>query len=102
MNDRTSIVYDDLTLTLAQDPDDDVTVTDSGLEVHGRRFAFPDGDQLVVKLAEHRANDLVSRGVATKHSEGDGWVAITDTELWQELASESHTFVGEPAVGGQS
>jgi hypothetical protein len=102
MNDRISAAYDDLTLTLAQDPDDDVTVTDDGLEVHGHRFAFLDGDRLVVKLAEHRGHDLVSRGVAVHHAGGSGWVAVTDTELWLELASESHAFVGEPAVGGES
>lgn len=94
--------YDDLALELTQDPDDDVTSTDDGLLVKGRRFAFLEGDRLVLRLPGDRVDDLLARGLARKHAEGDGWVAVPDVELWSELAEEAHAFVGEPPVGRQS
>lgn len=90
---------------LLDDPDDDVTATDDALLVRGTRFAFVDGDALVVDLPSARADDLVDRGVGTRH-DADGargvWVAVDDPEDWEELASEAHGFVGEPAVGRDS
>jgi hypothetical protein len=83
-----------------------VTVTAEGLAVNGSLFAFPLEDQLVVALPAARAADLVSRDVAVAHSAdasaGGTWVRIDALDLWSELASEAHTFVGEPAVGRQS
>lgn len=102
MSELTAAAYDELALTLGQDPDADVTVTDDGLLARGRRFAFLDHDRLIVKLPGARAADLIRRRVVAGHAEGDGWVSVSNIELWLELAGESHAFVGEPAVGGQS
>lgn len=102
MDERITNAYDDLTVELAQDEDNDVTVTDEGLEVDGNLFAYLDGELLAVQLPEERAADLIERGVAEKHADGGAWVTVADPELWLELAGESHAFVGEPAVGGQS
>lgn len=86
--------------------EDDVTVAPEGLLVHGRLFAFLEGDDLVVEVPPARANDLVERGVAARFAaEGRSlrnWVRVSDPQLWPELAREAHEFVGEPPVGGQS
>lgn len=102
MSDLTTAAYDELVLTLGQDEDADVTVTDDGLLARGRRFAFLDDDRLVVKLPDARAADLIARRVVGGHAEGAGWVSVSNIELWQELGAEAHAFVGEPAVGGLS
>jgi len=98
--------YSLLSDELRADPDDDVTVTATGLAVKGKLFAFPIDDDLVVALPAGRAVDLVSRDVAAVHSAdaptGGAWVRIDALDLWSELASEAHTFVGEPAVGRRS
>lgn len=102
MSELTDKAYDEVVVTLGQDPDVDVTVTDDGLLVRGKRFAFLDDDRLVVKLPTDRAADLIARRVAGGSAEGEGWVSVSSIDLWLELAGEAHTFVGEPAVGGQS
>jgi hypothetical protein len=102
MSELTDAAYDEVVVTLGQDPDVDVTVTDDGLLAHGKRFAFLDDDHLVVKLPAARASDLIARRVAGGHEAGEGWVSVSSIDLWQELAAEAHAFVGEPAVGGQS
>ena len=98
--------YSLLSDELRADPDDDVALTDEGLTVKGTLFAFPLDDDLVVALPSTRAADLVRRDVATAHAAdapaGGSWVRIDALDLWSELASEAHTFVGEPAVGRQS
>lgn len=98
--------YDDITFTLQRDEDDDVAVAEDGLLVHGKLFAFLEGDDLVVELPESRARDLKQRGVAiafeAAHRPARNWVRVSDVELWPELARESHQFVGEPLVGGAS
>jgi hypothetical protein len=85
---------------------DEVTESAEGLSVKGALFAFLEGDDLVVELPFARSNDLVERGIAKKFSvEGQkarDWVRVSDQQLWPELARESHEFVGEPAVGGDS
>jgi hypothetical protein len=85
---------------------DEVAETPEGLTVKGKLFAFLEGDDLVVELPFGRSNDLVERGVAAKFTaegqEARDWVRVSDQQLWQELARESHEFVGEPAVGGDS
>lgn len=96
-----------LAAQLLEDPDLDVSVTATGLHVHGRLFAYLDGAELAVDLPPQRADDLVERGVATVvaagRSEAKGsWVRITDSQDWPELAAEAHQFVGEPAVGKDS
>ena len=98
--------YDNLAIELAEDEDYDVDIAADGLLVHGRLFAFLEGDDLVVELPETRANDLKERGVAYAFRAAGrparDWVRVNDRQLWSELARESHTFVGEPAVGGES
>src|SRR5438874_1788309 len=106
MTDAADNAFTDLAFALREDPDHDVTVEPGRLLVHGRVFARLDGEALVVDLAQARADDLVTRGIAAAAS-GDpapsgAWVAITDTEDWTELATEAHQFVGEPAVGRDS
>ena len=107
MSEQADLAFESLADQLLLDPDDDVTLTSAGLHVHGTLFAFRDGEDLYVDLSSERANDLISRGIASRAS-GDAieprgtWVRITDAEDWPELASESHQFVGEPAVGKQS
>ncbi|WP_158861788.1 hypothetical protein [Leifsonia sp. AG29] len=96
-----------LAAELLKDPDLDVSVTATGLHVHGRLFAYLDGTELAVDLPTDRAGDLVAREVATEvpagRSEPKGaWVRVADAEDWPELASEAHQFVGEPAVGHDS
>lgn len=95
-----------LAVELLNDPDDDVELTDDGLRVHGSLFAFLEGDDLVVCLPPERAKDLEQREIATAYrgeiGGGNHWVVVSDRELWSELASEAHTFVGEPPVGRQS
>ncbi|MEP6479028.1 MAG: hypothetical protein ABJB03_06530 [Rhodoglobus sp.] len=93
--------YENLTISMRDE--DGVTVEPDGLRVHGRVFAFRQGDDLVVELPIDRANDLVARGVAHRApAEGRDWVRVSDLQLWPELAGEAHEFVGEPAVGGDS
>ena len=107
MSERADLAYGALADQLLLDPDDDVTLTPRGLLVHGRLFAYRDGEDLVVDLAPERAADLFARGIASPASGGSAeprgtWVRISDSEDWPELASESHQFVGEPAVGKES
>ncbi len=88
---------------LRQDPDDDVVLgDDGGLHVKGARFAFLDGDALALRLPPARARDLDARGMARYRPGNADWVLVPDRELWGELAVEAHTYVGEPAVGGDS
>jgi hypothetical protein len=98
--------YDDLTLSMSEDEDYDVAVATDGLLVRGKLFAFLEDDDLVVELPEARASDLKQRGVAADFRTGGhsarNWVRVSDLQLWPELARESHQFVGEPPVGGQS
>ncbi len=106
MSQLTDDAYDRVTIALSADPDDDVTVTDDGLLVRGRLFAYRAGEALVVDLDPARAADLVARRMAS-HVTGSrpakgSWVSIRDLEDWTELATEAHQFVGEPAVGGDS
>jgi hypothetical protein len=107
VSEQADLAFETLANQLLLDPDDDVTLNSAGLHVHGKLFAFRDGDHLFVDLSSERATDLISRGMASRAS-GDAieprgtWVRISDTEDWPELASESHQFVGEPAVGKQS
>jgi len=89
--------YEDLTFQVRRY--DGVAVRPDGLYVYGRLFAFLDGDDLVVELAQVRARDLADRGQATA---AGNQVRVSDRELWTELAREAHEFVGEPPVGGES
>ncbi|WP_394769821.1 hypothetical protein [Lacisediminihabitans sp.] len=94
------------TLEISLRDEDGVEATPEGLLVHGRRFAFLEGDDLVVDVTPARARDLVHRGVAERFVV-DGhpareWVRVSDLQLWPELAGEAHEYVGEPPVGGQS
>jgi len=94
--------YEDLSIELV-DENDGVTVSDEGLLVRGKLFAFLVDDELVVDVAAARAGDLVARGVAERYShESREWVRVADLQLWPELAREAHEHVGEPPVGGQS
>jgi len=107
MSDQAAAAYDGLTTHLRADPDFDVDVTPDGLLVKGRLFAFLDGDDLVVELSPARAADLVAREQARPFVGSPGepsptWVRVSDWELWFELGSEAHDFVGEPPVGRQS
>ncbi|WP_431278715.1 hypothetical protein [Leifsonia poae] len=107
MTDNPAVSFDILATQLLEDPDDDVALTEQGLHVHGKLFAFLNDGDLVVDLSPGRADDLIERGVAASSShpvvEAKGrWVSIDDAEDWPELASEAHQFVGEPAVGHQS
>lgn len=102
MSELSTAAYDDLVISISQDEDDDITVTDDGLVVSGNRFAYLEGESLVVLLPRARADDLVERAIVKAHRDGEGWVAVVDEELWPELAAEAHTFVGEPATGGES
>ncbi|MFF1876399.1 hypothetical protein [Leifsonia sp. NPDC058230] len=107
MTDDPAQSFDILTTQLLEDPDDDVALTSRGLHVHGKLFAFLDDGDLVVDLPQGRAADLVERGIAAPASDPvvapkGAWVRIGDPEDWPELASESHQFVGEPAVGRES
>lgn len=107
MSDDPVVSYELLTTQLLQDPDLDVSLTATGLHVHGRLFAYLVADALVVDLPRGRVDDLVERAVAVPVAEGraepqGAWVAIADSEDWPELAAEAHQFVGEPAVGMDS
>ncbi len=86
--------------------EESVSETEDGLVVHGRLFAFLEGDDLVVEVGPARANDLVARGIAERFtSEGQEsrkWIRVADQQLWPELAREAHEYVGEPPVGGES
>ena len=99
--------YDAVTRELLLDEDYDVDLTPDGVLVHGKLFAFLDGDDLVVELPEARSADLRERGIAvpfhsTRGGDSRNWVRVSDRELWSELAREAHTYVGEPPVGRQS
>jgi hypothetical protein len=107
MSDQAAAAYDGLTTHLLADPDDDVDVTPDGLLVKGKLFAFLDGEDLVVELSAIRAADLVAREQARPFIGSSGepsatWLRVSDWELWFELGSEAHAFVGEPPVGRQS
>jgi hypothetical protein len=93
-------------LTIEFRDEDGVTVESEGLLVHGRLFAFLDGDDLVADVSAARADDLVAREIAVRyrldaHPSRD-WVKVDDIQLWPELVREAHEYVGEPPVGGQS
>ena len=99
--------YDAVTRELLLDEDYDVDLTPDGVLVHGRLFAFLDGDDLVVELPAARSADLRERRVAVPFRGEQGgpsrnWVRVSDRELWSELAREAHTFMGEPPVGRES
>jgi hypothetical protein len=83
-----------------------VTVVQNQLHVDGTIFAFLDDDQFVVELPESRVDDLVARGIAVRftshHHPARNWIRVADQQLWPELGRESHAFVGEPPVGGES
>ena len=73
--------YDAVTRELLLDEDYDVDLTPDGLLVHGRLFAFLDGDDLVVELPEDRSADLRERGIAVPFSGAHGgpsrnWVRV--------------------------
>ncbi len=103
-NEAAALAYEDLVLGLREE--DGVAATPDGLLVHGKLFAFLEGDDLVVELPEARSADLRTRGVASAFRAAGHplreWVRVSDLQLWPELARESHEFVGEPPVGGQS
>jgi hypothetical protein len=105
-HDDAARAYEDLTFSMSEDEDFDVAVAADGLLVRGKLFAFLEGDDLVVELPEVRAKDLKERGVAYSFSAAGhpsrDWVRVSDLQLWPELARESHEFVGEPRVGGDS
>lgn len=105
-NESAARAYEGITFDLQRDEDDDVAVAEDGLLVHGKLFAFLDGDDLVIDLSDARASDLKERGVAIAYKAAEhtarNWVRVSDVELWPELAREAHQFVGEPAVGGAS
>jgi len=96
--------YEELSFEL--NVEDGVTVVENELLVHGTIFAFLDDDELVLELPEARATDLVSRSVASRFTSHNhptrNWIRVGDRELWPELTRESHEFVSEPAVGGES
>ncbi len=98
--------FDLLATELLNDPDADVELEGEGLRVRGSLFAFLDGEILVVCLPPERAGDLEDRGIVVRYSGeiggGNHWVVVEDRELWSELASEAHAFIGEPPVGRQS
>jgi hypothetical protein len=107
VTDNPALAFDVLATQLLEDPDDDVALTSRGLHVHGKLFAFLEEGDLVVDLSPGRAGDLVERGVGSPANDPvvapkGAWVRIGDSEDWPELASESHQFVGEPAVGKDS
>lgn len=95
-----SAAFENLTLSIADE--EGVIVAEGSLSVHGRVFAYVDGDELVVALPEHRVKDLVFREVAAPVESDPSLVRISDLELWNELAREGFEFVGEPPVGGES
>ena len=96
--------YEELSFELKVE--DGVTVVENELLVHGTIFAFLDGDDLVLELPEARASDLAARAVSDRYSSHHhptrNWIRVADRELWPELLRESHEFVSEPAVGGES
>jgi len=107
MTDDLLPTFESVAEELLRDPDDDVSLTATGLHVHDRLFAYPDTEGLVVDLPRERAEELVGREVAEPvragRSEPRGaWVRIGDAQDWPELAAEAHQFVGEPAVGRES
>jgi hypothetical protein len=102
-----SPAFDQVKGELLADADDDVVDGPDGLTVKGALFAYQSEDgRLLVDLPEHRAADLVGRGIAERptsaRSAKGRWVAVANTEDWSELAGEAHQFVGEPAVGRES
>jgi len=104
--DDSTEMYRRVTVELLADEDVDVDVTPDGLLVHGRLFAFLDGLELVVKVPEQRAADLLSRGVVSAFDGGGhlsrDWVRVGDLQLWSELAREAHESVAKPPVGHES
>jgi hypothetical protein len=96
--------YENLTIEFAEE--EGVTIADGAILVHGKPFAYLDGNDLVVDLPAARAADLASRGIA-KRFRTDGVVSrelvrVADRTFWSELTREAHEYVGEPAVGGDS
>jgi hypothetical protein len=78
-----------------------------GLTVHGRFFAFLDGDQLLVKVLPSTANALVARGEAcTTESVSPTmtrWIAVpfaSRPARWQALITEARQYTaGELRAG---
>jgi len=98
--------FDRLAAQLLDDPDRDVSVDGSSLLVRGKKFAYLDGDSLLVRLPAGRADDLLHRNIGElgpfDDDEGESWVRIADEEDWVELAGEAHEFAGGRMPGGES
>jgi len=66
--------------------------------VHGKLFAFPRGDTIVVKLPPDRIAELVDAGRAERTQMGKRlmkeWVELTRTRDWRQLALEAESYVG--------
>jgi len=105
-----SSAFDTLSTELVNDPDRDVSRSGDSLEVHGLAFAVLEAESLLVRLPASRADDLVSRGMATPAESpvaggsdaSARWVSITDQEDWPELAAEAHVGASGHVPGGQS
>ncbi len=103
-----STAFETLATELLNDPDRDVSRAGDTLSVHGRAFAAVDGGSLLVQLPSARADDLISRGMATaavgpdQAAEAAQWVRVTDQEDWSELAAEAHVLAEGHVPGGQS
>jgi hypothetical protein len=60
-------------------------------------------DDLTLSMSEDEDYDVaVAADFRTGGHSARNWVRVSDLQLWPELARESHQFVGEPPVGGQS
>ena len=71
-----------------------------GLRVGGKIFAMCVKDELVVKLAKQRVDELVAAGAASQFDPGHGrlmkeWASVPadSSEDWERLADEALVFV---------
>jgi hypothetical protein len=98
--------YDQLANDLVNDPDTDVDARNDGLYTHGHRFAYLDGAALAVRLPAARARDLATRGIGEALPDASdpavGWVRVTESDDWVELAGEAHTAAHGPLPGRDS
>jgi hypothetical protein len=103
MASEAAMAYDDLIITLGDE--EGVSAGAGEISVNGVPFAWPVGEDLIVRLPLLRAQELVRRGVAELFEDlrvSSAAVRVSDIQLWEELAREAHEFSSEPAVGGES
>ena len=97
--------FDALCAVMLKKPDVTVgrALSNDGLMVHGKLFAFPRGERIVVKLPPPRIDALAGKGAVTRVLMGQRlmkeWVEVHDPGDWRALADEARAYVASLVAG---